>query len=267
MLDIDAYFGRIGYRGSQAATLETLRALQWHHPLAIPFETIDPLLGRPVQIDVPALERKLVADQRGGYCFEQNILFGNVLAALGFRIANLAARVIWERGEDGRARTHMLLLLHLAADAYLCDVGFGGLTMTAPVRLTPDVEQPTRHETFRVLRDGLEFVLEARLRGAWKALYRFDLQEQRPIDIDVLNYYVSTHPESPFRRRLMAARPTADRRFALTNGRFTVYHANGSEERRDLTSVAELRGVLTGTFGIVLPEDSRLDAALARVLE
>jgi N-hydroxyarylamine O-acetyltransferase len=139
--------------------------------------------------------------------------------------------------------------------------------MTAPVRLAPDVEQPTRHETFRVLREGSEFVLEARLRGAWKAMYRFDLQEQRPIDIDVLNYYVSTHPDSPFLSRLMAARPTADGRLALTNGRLTVYRANGAEQRRDLTSVAELRGVLTETFGISLPEDSRLDAALARVLQ
>jgi N-hydroxyarylamine O-acetyltransferase len=267
VLDIDAYFARIGYSGSRAATLETLQALHWHHPLAIPFETIDPLLGRPVRLEVPALERKLVADQRGGYCFEQNLLFGNVLAALGFRVANLAARVIWERGEDNRARTHMLLLLDLGAGVHLCDVGFGGLTMTAPVRLEPDVEQPTPHETFRVLRDGREFVLEARLRGAWKALYRFDLQEQRPVDIDVLNYYVSTHRDSPFLSRLMAARPTADRRFALTNGRFTVYHASGAEERRDLTSVGELRGVLTGTFGIALPEDARLDGALARVLE
>ena len=106
VLDVDSYLKRIGYAGSRSATLETLRALQVLHPLAIPFENLDTLSGRPVSLDLPSLERKLVHGRRGGYCFEQNLLFNHVLRALGFDAAALAARVVWERPADEvRART------------------------------------------------------------------------------------------------------------------------------------------------------------------
>src|SRR5512134_2201513 len=114
MLDLDAYLERIGYSGPRAATLETLRALQVLHPLAIPFENIDTLSGRPVRLDLPSLERKLLQSRRGGYCFEQNLLFKHALGALKFDATALAARVVWERPEDEiRARTHMVLLVAL----------------------------------------------------------------------------------------------------------------------------------------------------------
>lgn len=264
---LDAYFGRIGYTGPRAATLETLRALHWHHPLAIPFETVDPLAGRPVRLDIDSLVGKLVTAGRGGYCFEQNMLFGHVLRELGFDVANLAARVIWERGDAAdRARTHMLLFVQLAEGPYLCDVGFGGLTMTAPVRLEPGVEQQTPHERLRVQRDGRELLLQAHLPGEWKSLYRFDLQEQRPVDIEVLNFYVSQYPESPFRSTLMAARVAEDRRYGLRNGRLTVRFKSGRNEERAIGSASELKSVLAEPFGIRVPEDGNVDAALARVL-
>ncbi|HET8698137.1 MAG TPA: arylamine N-acetyltransferase [Gammaproteobacteria bacterium] len=266
MIDLDAYFARIGYSGAREPTLHTLRALQLQHPLAIPFENLDPLLGRPVRLEPDALERKLVADKRGGYCFEQNLLLAHALRALGFTVTYLAGRVVWKRGDHDRPRTHMLLLVQLGEDVHLCDVGFGALTLTAPLRLEPGVEQSTPHEPFRVRREASDYVMEARLGGEWHALYRFDLQAQRQADIEVLNYYISTHPNSHFRTRLMAARPTAHGRFTLGDNVLSRYGAGGEAERRTLGSVAELRDALALTFGIELPADERLDPALAGVI-
>jgi N-hydroxyarylamine O-acetyltransferase len=267
-LDLESYFRRIGYTGSRAPTLDTLRALHLRHPLAIPFETLDPLLGRPVRLDRDALQQKLIAERRGGYCFEQNLLFGHVLAELGFRATNLAARVIWERGDDGRRpRTHMLLFVQLGEGGYLCDVGFGGLTITAPLRLEPDVEQTTPHEPMRVLRDNREFTVQARLRGEWRSLYRFDLQEQREVDIEVLNHYVSTHPDSPFLTTLMAALTAEDRRHALRDNRYRVHYRDGRTEERRLATPTELRATLERTFGIDLPAGAALDRALERLID
>ena len=268
MLDLDSYLQRIGYSGPRDATLETLRALQSLHPRSIPFENIDTLVGRPVRLDVRSLERKLVQSRRGGYCFEQNLLFKHALDALGFDAAALAGRVLWER-PDGelRARSHMVLLVSLGERRYVCDVGFGGLTPTAPVELVPDVEQPTPHETFRVVRVAGELAVDARVRGEWKRLYRFDLQEQLEVDIEVLNHYVMSHAESPMRSRLLAARVAADRRFGLGNGELRVHHLRGASEQRRIDSVDELRRVLEGTFGIDVPAGQEVDAALARALD
>jgi N-hydroxyarylamine O-acetyltransferase len=267
VLDLDSYLRRIGYAGERTPTLETLRALQSLHPLSIPFENLDTLADRPVKLDLPSLQRKLVASRRGGYCFEQNLLFKHALAALGFEVTALAARVVWERpeGEVG-ARTHMLVLVALGGRQYVCDVGFGGLTPTAPLELTPDLEQATPHETFRVVRAGGELAVEARVRGEWKRLYRFDLQEQLDVDIEVLNHYVVSHADSPMRGRLFAARVAADRRFALGNGDFRIHHVRGASERRQIGSVDELKRLLESTFGIAAPAGDDVDEALARVL-
>ena len=237
MLDIDAYFRRIGYSGSREPTLETLRALHAHHPLAIPFENLDSLRRRPVHLDLESLQRKLVAERRGGYCFEQNLFFSHVLAALGFQVVALSARVLWERPEDVRARTHMLLFVELGEGAYLCDVGFGGFTMTAPLRLEPGVEQGAPHDVFRVLRDGREFLSQVRVRGDWRTLYRFDLQQQLQVDIELLNFWVSEHPDSPFLTRLMAARRDGDRtsRCATTSSACTT-RTGGASNRSSAAS-------------------------------
>jgi N-hydroxyarylamine O-acetyltransferase len=267
MVDLESYWRRIGYSGPRSPTLATLRALHAHHPRAIPFENLDTLAGRPVRLDLDSLQRKLVRDRRGGYCFEQNLLFKHVLGALGIHTTALAARVVWERPADEvRARTHMVLLADVDGGRYLCDVGFGGLTPTGPLTLDPGVEQATPHETFRVLDLGSEHAVEARVRGEWKRLYRFDLQPQQPVDIEMLNYYVMGHADSPMLGRLFAARAEADRRFGLHNGTLSTYGLNGEMERRGIATVAELRDVLGGTFGIDTPRGTEVDAALARVL-
>lgn len=267
MLHLESYLRRIGYGGPRTPTLATLRALQAHHPRAIPFENLDTLASRPVRLDLDSLQSKLVRGGRGGYCFEQNTLFQHVLAALGVPVTALAARVVWERpASEVRARTHMVLLAEVEEGRYLCDVGFGGLTPTGPLKLALDVEQPTPHETFRILDLGRERAVEARVRGEWKRLYRFDLQEQQPVDIEMLNHYVMSHPDSPMLGRLIAARTEPERRFGLLNGAVSTYGPDGALERRCITSVAELRDVLRATFAIDVPAGAEIDSALERAL-
>ena len=266
MLDIDAYFRRIGYSGSREPTLETLRALHAHHPLAIPFENLDSLRRRPVQLDLESLQRKLVAERRGGYCFEQNLFFSHVLATLGFQVMALSARVLWERPEDVRARTHMLLFVELGEGAYLCDVGFGGFTMTAPLRLEPGVEQGAPHDVFRVLREGREF-LSPGSRG-WQLAHALPLRPaaaaaSRHRAAELLGVGASGFAvphaldgcASQWRPHLLAAQQPAQRVLL-----------EWEKEQREFRSVSELRAVLAETFGIDVPLDANLDAALERVL-
>ncbi|HEX6995672.1 MAG TPA: arylamine N-acetyltransferase [Gammaproteobacteria bacterium] len=267
-VDLAAYAARVGASGALEPSLETLRVLHRLHPAAIPFENLTTLLGESPPLDVPSLERKLVLSGRGGYCFEHNRLFAAVLETLGFAVTGLAARVLWER-EPGAVipRTHMLLAVDVGGEPYIADVGFGGLTLTAPLRLVPDVEQPTPHETFRLRRSDGGFVLETRLRDEWRALYWFDETSHLPIDFEVLNHFVATYPRSPFRSMLYCARALPDRRLALRNGRFTVRRLGAAAESRELSSVPALRRVLGDDFGIALPDEPVVDDVLAQVLD
>jgi len=261
--DLGAYFRRIGYEGPREPTLETLVRLHLLHPLAIPFENLDPLLRRPVKLDLASLQQKLVRSNRGGYCFEQNLLFMAVLKALGFQVSGLAARVLWGRGEDAvTPRSHMLLRIELPEGTYLADVGFGGLTLTAPLRLENGLEQPTPHERFRLDREGGNWRMRARIGEEWRSLYRFGLEEQLPVDYGISNYFTSTSPESHFLHSLIAARPTREGRYALQNRRFRIYGANGADDSQELSSPEEICTVLKRVFGIEVPDRAAFANAL-----
>lgn len=83
---LNHYFARINWLGAAAANIDTLRALHLKHNCTIPFENLDVLLPREIQLDDQSLEDKLVIARRGGYCFEQNGVFERVLRELGFNV-------------------------------------------------------------------------------------------------------------------------------------------------------------------------------------
>lgn len=265
-VDIDAYFRRIGYAGAREPTLATLRAIHAQHPRAIAFENLDPFLGRPVKLDLASLEEKLVRSGRGGWCFEHNLLLAAVLRALGFSVTGLAARVVWNAPADSvRPRGHMLLVVDVEGEPWLADVGFGGLTLTAPLSFRTGIEQRTPHEPFRLIQAEGHHILQAQVRGEWKALYRFDLQPQHQVDYEVANWFLATHPASHFVNGLLVARASEDRRLALADRRFTIHALDGSTEQRELASVAELRAVLEEAFDIRAPAGRDVDARFERL--
>src|SRR5690606_12496335 len=150
-VNLKAYFDRIGFAGSIAPTLATLEAIHALHPASIPFENLNPLLGLPVELDLDAIGRKLLAERRGGYCYEHNLLLMAVLRELDFTVRGLVASVLWNRPEPHEGPpTHMLLAVDISGATYIADVGFGGMTLTAPLKLKADSEQSTPHETFRL---------------------------------------------------------------------------------------------------------------------
>lgn len=261
--DLDAYFERIGHAGPAPVTLATLEAIAARHPAAIPFENLDPYLRRAVALDPASLQRKMVHGGRGGWCFEHNLLLGAALTAVGFRPLGLGARVLWNAAPGALGpRSHMVLLLEIQQRSFIVDAGFGGLTLTAPLRLERDVEQQTPHERFRLRAAEADFILEAEVQGTWKALYQFDLQPQRLADYEVSNWYLSTHPQSHFLKGVLAARTEPGRRYALRSHEFSTHVTGGTSERRVLSSGRELRSVLEDTFRIAVPAGADVDAAL-----
>ncbi|HET7404069.1 MAG TPA: arylamine N-acetyltransferase [Usitatibacter sp.] len=253
-VDLRRYFERIGHEGPAGADLQTLRAIHVRHPAAIPFENLAAFTGEPVPLDVASLQRKLLIPGRGGWCFEHNLLLAAVLEALGFEVTRLAARVRWNVPPAVvTPRSHMLLMVSAGGERLVADVGFGGLTLTAPLRLEPGIEQPTPHEPHRLALEGNRYVLQAKLAGEWQALYAFDLARQEVEDYEVSNWYLCNNPASQFVKGLVCARADADRRHALRNTRYAVHFPDGRTERRFIGTVAELRDLLADVFRLDVP--------------
>jgi N-hydroxyarylamine O-acetyltransferase len=255
-IDLDTYFARIGYDGSPSAALETLQRLHACHATAIPFENIDPLMGEPVSLDLAAISHKFLLAQRGGYCYEHNTFFQAVLRSLGFRVSGLAAVVQWRRSDYG-PRIHMVLRVDLPEGPYIADVGFGGLTLTSPLKLEPGIEQTTTLEPGRLIQVGTEFQIQVLQKGAWEPIYLLSLQEASPDDYAVYNWFTSTNPDVVFTRRLMVARPGDGCRHGLMDNVLSIHQPGGDTTKVTLDSVSDLVDVLHDVFDLELPIGSK----------
>ena len=257
-MDPAAYFARIGHAGPGDASLATLRALHLAHVGAIPFENLDVLLGRGIRLDLDAIERKLVHDRRGGYCFEQNTLFAAVLRELGFRVTPLLARVRWNTPVGLRTPlTHMVLRVEVDGRPWLADVGFGSIGTTAPLALDTAAKQETPHEPRRLVEDGGRVRHQVRIGETWQDVYEFRLEEPATMDFEMGNWFSCSHPKSHFMNNLVAARAERDRRVLVFNREFTQRHRDGRVEKRDLASPDELLNVLATHLGLHFPAGTR----------
>jgi N-hydroxyarylamine O-acetyltransferase len=252
-VDISAYFARIGYEGASEPTIAVLRELHARHPARIAFEGLDSFLGRPVEIDPEAIQTKLVHGRRGGYCHEHNALFHDVLATLGFSVVALGGRVVWMTPGRSAPLTHRLTLIELADGPFIADVGFGGQTPTAPLRLEPGLEQATSHGTYRIVRDGQLYETQMQLSERWAPMYHFTLAPQTRADFEMANWFTSTHPRGRFTRNLIVARIVGERRVSLLNASLTVRGPEGSMEQRALSDAYDLREVLEDVMDLDLP--------------
>jgi N-hydroxyarylamine O-acetyltransferase len=258
------YLQRLGFDAPPAPTLDTLRQLQLRHTGVFPFENLSTLSGQPVLIDLPSIEQKVLHDGRGGYCYELNNLFLALLQTLGFDARGISGRVVMGQPEGAwTARTHRLSVVTLDGVRYITDVGFGGMVPTAPLMLDTPAEQRTPHEPYRIEQHQDGYTLRANVGGEWRAMYIFDLQRQEDIDYAVGNWYVSTHPESSFTRQLMVARTGDGWRRTLNNGSFAIHRIGRETERRQVSDVDELMGLLRSEFDIRVPRET----ALRRVIE
>jgi N-hydroxyarylamine O-acetyltransferase len=254
-INLAAYLTRIREPPPLGPSLEALVSLHRAHCAAIPFENLDILLGRPVTLDLPALEAKLVHARRGGYCFEQNSLFRAALEALGFGVTALAARVRAGTTEV-RPRTHMLLRVDLPGGAFLADVGFGGDGFVHPIPLEEGKETWVGRNGHRLGREGDLWVLEGNTVGEWTDLYAFTLEPQHSVDFEMGNHFTSTWPRSPFLLNLVVQRSWPEKRAVLRN-RDLVVREDGAVTSTIVRDPEHLLEVLASVFDLVFPPGTR----------
>ena len=260
-LDLGAYLRRIGHRGAVGADVATLRALHRAHVSTIPFENLDILLGRPIDLDVVSLQAKLVTAGRGGYCHEHGGLFAAVLEHVGLSFVAMSARATF--GDDApRPTTHMCLRVFLDGQWWLADVGLGADGLLEPIPFADGAVATASGGSARFrLRERAPgcWALESSRDEGWLELYHFTLEARLPIDYRVFTWYTSTHPRSPFISRVIAQRVVADddRRFLVGNRLTRVGRAWQAETQEIMPS--DLGEILRRDIGIVLDPDE-LDA-------
>lgn len=263
-IDLPAYFQRVGFqvpggRTLPAPELSTLHEIVRAHTTAIPFENLDVLLGRPIELEMGTVFRKLITDRRGGYCFEQNILLLQVLQRLGFQAKAVSARVRLQRPRDFiPPRSHVFVQVDLNGERWLADVGVGGVSLTAAIALDVDGEQATPHEPRRIVRENGRFYHQIRFGDDWEDVCEFTLEEMPPVDRELANWFTSGHPQSHFRNRLIVARAAPDgTRLTLLNNEFKIRKRDGHADTHTIASAGALLEILDQHFGLRFPAGTR----------
>jgi N-hydroxyarylamine O-acetyltransferase len=263
LLRVPSYLARLGIGTLPDPTVAALRDLHRAHVLTIPFENLDIMVGRGIDISLAALEAKLLDRRRGGYCFEHNTLFGTLLERAGFELTRHVARV--RAGASFvRPRTHMTLLVRTEGRQWLADVGFGGDGLLEPIPLEHEGIGQQGPWTFRVVREAgpWNWALQSLRPEGWFDLYGFTLEPQHPIDYVMANHFTSTHPLSAFTRVATAQRTGLDRRLTLRGRLLTETTPDGATEEH-VVDAGALDDVLLERFGIALTAEE-LDLLRAR---
>lgn len=254
-MDLQKYLDRIGYSGPVAPDYSTLRTLHLAHLLAVPFENLDIHAGRKIIVGAENAYGKIVEEKRGGFCYEQNGLFGAVLAEIGFGVTYLSGQVARKAGGWGPEFDHLALLVEIPEDEpYLADVGFGD-SFREPLRWNDTGPQTQGDRTYRLAETLEGRVLSQKQPGKdWENQYILSTLPCHLDDFAGMVHYHQTSPESGFTRNPLISQALPDGRISLTDKLFIVTR-QGERTEYTVTDKAAYFEKLEREFGVnLLPE-------------
>ncbi len=254
--NLDAYLDRIGWRGGRTQSYDTLAGILDRHIRHVPFENFDVLLGRPIQLAIPALQAKIVDARRGGYCFEHASLMAAALEALGFPVRRHIARVILFQPYGEAPRDHMYLAVSADGGSFVIDPGFGPFASRFPIPL----DGTATPEGHRMTHDGALWTLHGRRRDADFAGWASTMADDNPVDFEMSNHFKSTHPGSVFRQWIFASAVTPTGRVNIMN-RDVTWLSGETETTTQLSHREQLRTLVAAHFGFDLPEAETMKVA------
>jgi N-hydroxyarylamine O-acetyltransferase len=245
------YLSRIGYEGKVSHDVATLTQLVQKQLRSIPFENTEVQAGRIPSLVPEDIVDKVLKRGRGGYCYEINGIFAMALTAIGFEWYFAGARPMFYPMR--RPKTHMVVIVRIEGRDYLCDTGFGGYALRAPMMI----------EEGRVIQDGDrfglelidgEYVLSSLVQDEWQRQYGFALQPQEWIEFSLANYFNATHPDTIFTQKKLAIMQTPNGRKILVDNELKLIK-EGEMERLEV----DYESALKEYFGLIFDDFKKKD--------
>ncbi|MDD4884063.1 arylamine N-acetyltransferase [Sulfuricurvum sp.] len=240
--NLSDYLSRIGYEGEVRADVTTLTKLMQCQLRTIVFENTEVQSGRIPSLVPENIVKKVIVNRRGGYCYEINGVFAMALTAIGFEWYFAGARSMLY--PTRRPKTHMVLIVRVDGKDYLCDTGFGGYALRAPM-VIEEGETVQDGDRFRLEIVGGEYVLGAMVQGEWQRLYGFALQPQEWIEFSLANYFNATSPDTIFTQKKIAILQTPQGRKILVDDELKLIE-DGKLEKLEV----EYENALKEYFGL-----------------
>jgi len=248
-LDIQKYLKRINFTVEPKTDFQTLKSLHLNHLLNIPFENLDIHLGKKIILEPELLYRKIVIDKRGGFCYEMNGLFYEILRSIGFKAKMVSARV-YDGIEPGPEFDHMAIIVNLNNEEFIADVGFGD-SFREPLKIEPGLIQKQESGYYRTdkIDDENYNVTFSSEGNSYSNMYRFSLLQRELCDFNTMCEYHQTSPASHFTTKRMCTIAKNDGRITLS-GLKLIETKNGTRNETRLNSDNDFSEKLSELFGI-----------------
>ncbi len=244
------YLRRIGIEENEIEpTLENLKKLQRQHLLKVPFENLDIHWKRPILLDAGKFFQKIIGEKRGGFCYELNGLFNELLKEIGYQTKIISARVF--NGEDfGAEYDHLAILTQIGGEEFLADVGFGDFT-AEPLQFVLDEEQEDANGIFKIRKRDEEYFEVVKKEGeTWSSEYIFKNLSRDLSEFAGMCGFHQTSPESHFTRGKVCSLMTQTGRKTLTDKKF-IETAGGEKRETEINSEDDFNGILFREFNII----------------
>lgn len=251
-MNLQHYLDRIEYGETVEPSLGTLAGLHEAHVCSVPFENLDVQLGHPLTTHIEEAYEKIVFNSRGGWCYQQNGLFGWALSEIGFEVTRIAASVMRDHAGDASTASHLCLLVKLpeTETKYLVDVGFGG-SMVRPI---PLIEGEYMQPPYKI---GLEKLEDNHWRF-WETsngeIFSFDFLEEAACEstLSKKSAQLQSDPASNFVLNIVAQLRSHNRHCTL-RGRVLTDIGPDTKNSITLESPEALVSVLSSEFRLVVP--------------
>lgn len=247
---MQAYLQRLGLDSIPAPDAAALCELVRIHPERIPFENLDAFdLHRVPALDFESLFAKIITGFRGGYCFELNRLFMELLLQLGYKAYPLQVRILRNRPQLPPP-LHMGVIVETRGRKYYCDVGYGGPGPRTAIPLE-EGEYPCNGDMFRMHREESgEWILFRMDDGQWTKLFLIEDRPAHLVDFDLPNFYCATNPQGRFATMRIVNLNLPDGGSKALTDLELVVRSGGTVSRKYFNTREELRDGLWTEFGI-----------------
>ena len=249
-MDFEAYLQRIGLKSDDLAVdLPSLQTLQRSHLFKVPFENLDIHWKRPIVIDTDKFFEKIVTTKRGGFCYELNGLFNELLRHLDFKTRLISARV-FNGNEHGPEFDHAAILVDLEEGTYLADVGFGEFA-AEPLHFVIDEIQEDPNGIFTIARlEGGALDVKKKVDGNWVSQYIFADKERVLSEFAEMCDFQQYSPDSHFTKKKVCSVMTSNGRKTLAGDKLIIT-SGGERIETPVNGDEEFERVLAAEFGIV----------------
>ncbi len=251
-MQLQSYLDRIGFAGRAEPNLACLTEIHRRQAFAIPYDTLDIHLGRPLDRDTVRIFQKMVTRRRGGWCYETHVLLHWALQEVGFNTRIVTAAIHREQFGEVKWGNHTAILVDLD-QTYLADLGLGD-GIRDPIPLREGVYDQGR----------LRFSLERTADGCWRFRNHafayptnFDFRDE-PLDEALIDRVSAAYQsgEDPLYHKNLAIQIMFPETVTCLSGRVLRFKTPDGTTKR-LVQKHEFEDVLRNVFGIVDGEAAR----------